>query len=129
MYVKSNYSVLGISSNFLSNVNLMLVILLACPLLAGILMFAGHNSNSYRNKPRLLKYGKSFLFEVPFTVLLFNSFNIYTSMVVEIQSFGESNTIPLIISIVSSLLLPGMAILFILVRSRFCEFSERFDVT
>ena len=52
---------LGIQSNFISNVNLMVYILAICPIGYLILTCLGNRSQSYKPKPRLLKYGKSFL--------------------------------------------------------------------
>ena len=56
-----NYSNLGIKSNFLSNINLMMILLPFSLILYFILTFIGKNNNSYKYRPRLMKYGKSFL--------------------------------------------------------------------
>ena len=61
--VKLDYHFLnfGFKSNFLSNVNLMVLIIAACPIISGILIFIGSKNTSYKMKPRLIKYGKSFM--------------------------------------------------------------------
>lgn len=80
--ISLRYSDLGIHSNFLSNVNLMVFILGACPVMFAILMIMAKRSDCYKKKPRYLKYGRAFVFEIPLTIILFNAFNIYTSLVV-----------------------------------------------
>ena len=59
--VALNYSVLGIRSNFLSNVNLMLLPLVICPVLSPFLYLASTRSKSFRGKPRLVRSCKAFL--------------------------------------------------------------------
>ena len=85
--VPFNLKDLHIYSNFISNVNVMMFILLICPIFFGILMIMGKRSDCYKNKPRYFKYGMSFILEIPLTILLFNSFNIYTSLVVQINYY------------------------------------------
>lgn len=52
---------MGLKSNFLSNVNLMLAFLPICPLLYVILMFFAKRSQCYRTKPRLIRCAKMFV--------------------------------------------------------------------
>lgn len=77
-----NYSALGISSNFLTNINIMLIPALICPILFGLLYFCSKISKSYKYKPRLRHYAISCLCEWPFTFLMFNAYNIYSSLIV-----------------------------------------------
>lgn len=56
-----SYQDMGFESNFISNVNLMLVFLVLCPFLYLILTYYGNKSDCYKKRPRLLKYGKSFV--------------------------------------------------------------------
>lgn len=86
---KYNLSDLGIRSNFLSNVNVMIFVLGVCPVLFGVLTLLGNKSECYKMKPRYLKYGKAFICEVPLTILIFSSFNVYTSLIVQIQYYDS----------------------------------------
>jgi hypothetical protein len=70
------------------------------------------SSKDRHQKPCNLKYGKAMLHELPFALILFNSFNIYTSAVVNFQAFGTSNLSVLLISIVCILIPPISGILF-----------------
>lgn len=117
--ILSNYSSLGIKSNFFSNVNILLVPVLVLPILYLPFKIRGDKNTNPRVKPRLLKYGKSLLLEVPLTILLFNSFNIYTSLVVHIESLGSSNVPLLLVSIVCALLLPAYSVLFLKFNDHF----------
>lgn len=126
-YIASNYVSLDIRSNFLSNVNLMLLPLYLLPLCYFPLKYIGDISQNYIAKPRCSKYSKSFLCEVPLTILLFNSFNICTSFVVGIQAFKWSNFSSLFVSMIMFSLLPIAAGLFFKFRKHFSEFREEFD--
>lgn len=81
-----NFSGLKFKSNFFSNVNLMIFPLPIIILLSAIVMILAKKNNHYKAKPRLKRYGRAFLLELPLAILLFNSFNIYISMVIQIQS-------------------------------------------
>lgn len=122
--IPSNYSSMGILSNFISNVNVVMVILVIVPLFYFPLKYIGNRSTHYRTKPRCLKYGKSLLCEVPLTILLFSSFSICTSFIVNIQAFGSSNFGSFAVSIVCLLLLPGAAVIFLVFKNHFSEFRE-----
>jgi hypothetical protein len=56
--------------------------------------------------------------------LFFNSFNIYSSLVIDIQSFGTKNLFP---SLVLALLLPAYIPIFIIFKQHFVEFNEEYD--
>lgn len=78
------YKALGIKSNFISNFNFMILPLILCPVFYFILTKLGMSNNHYRTKPRLLTYGKTFLLDIPFTIILINTPNICASFVVNI---------------------------------------------
>jgi hypothetical protein len=59
--ISYDYLIFNYKSNFLTNVNLMILILIICPILYVILTFLGNKNKNYKTKPRLLKYGKAFL--------------------------------------------------------------------
>ena len=126
-YIPSNYVGLGIHSNFLNNVNFMLLPLFLLPLLYFPLRRIGQKSNDCQTRPRCLKYGKAFICEVPLTIFLFNSFNICTSIVVSFQTFKWSNPSSLIPSLAASLLLVATTGLFFKFNNHFSEFNEEFD--
>jgi hypothetical protein len=56
-----NYQSLGIQSNFLSNINLMLLPIFVSPLFFLPLYLIGKKSKDYKTSPRCLKYAKSCL--------------------------------------------------------------------
>lgn len=112
---------LDIKSNFLSNLNLMIFILLLCPIMYLILTYCGYKSDCYKRKPRLLKYGKSFIFEIPLTIILFSSFNIYTSLSVQIQYF-VSASYETVIAVAFGLIIPAIAMGFYFIGKHFCEY-------
>ena len=118
-YINVFYSTLGIQSNFASNVNCMMFPLALCPIIYLILTLLGRSNSNCHTKPRLLTYGKSFLFDVPLTILLVNAPNICSSFIVSAQAFGYSNTTSLTVGIVMVSLLLAGAILFIAFRSSF----------
>jgi hypothetical protein len=84
------YSNLSLRSNFLSNMNIMYLPVFICPLMFGILYIAFHYNQSYKHKPRLKIYAKSAICEWIFTFIMFNSYNIYISLVVNLQSLGTT---------------------------------------
>ena len=118
---------MGYQSNFISNVNLMVMLLAVCLVLYLVLTFFGNRSDCYITKPKLLKYGKAFIYDVPLTILLFSSFNIYSSLVIEIKYLGTKDPISLPVAIVVSLLLPAYATVLALRRNKFSEFREEFN--
>lgn len=59
--ISNNYSLLYFQADFISNVNLMVIAILVCPIVAFALYFLSKASNNYKHKPRFLKYSKSFL--------------------------------------------------------------------
>lgn len=88
---KSLFSVLStmaFKSNFLSNVNFMLCFVALCPLMFGVLLLASKHSKSYKHKPRTKKYAMAAICEWSFTLLFFSCYNIFASMVLNIQSLG-----------------------------------------
>ena len=117
--ISSNYSALGIQSNFVSNVNFMVLPLVVCPLVYLLLAAAGKHSTHYRTKPRLLIYGKAFLLDIPFTILLINAPNISASFVVNFQAFDSYNSFANAVSIVTVLLLLVLSCLFFYFRGSF----------
>lgn len=123
-FINLNYRVLGFHSNFISNVNIMLFPLPFCPVIYIVLKKLGNKSTNYITKPRLLKCGSNFLFEIPFTIILLNASNICTSFVVNIQAFNVSNIFSLAISIFAALLVLTSAILFVFFRNNFEEYKS-----
>ena len=104
--ISNHYSALGVQSNFLSNVNLMMTPLAVCLFLALILHVVGTKSRHYKTKPRLLRYCRAFLLEFPLTILLFNSFNIYISLIVDFEYLKTQSIPALLVSLIVALLLP-----------------------
>ena len=84
--VLSNYSLLSLSSNFLSNVNLMLMSPLIFVFLAGICYLLSKATKDYKLQPRLLKLTKACLLEFPLALILFSTFNIGVSFVLNAQN-------------------------------------------
>ena len=117
--IDSNYSALGIKSSFLSNINFMMLFLVVCPIISAIMSIAGKHSTHYKTKPKLLGYGKSFLLDIPFTILLFNAPNISSSFVVNIQAFGVSDVLSAAVGITMLGLLLAGAILLYFFRDSF----------
>ena len=103
----------------MSNVNILIVLFLLMPFFSMPLLIIGNKSTHYKIKPRCLKYGKSFLFDIPFTILLFSSFCICTSFIVNIQYFGLDNTISFAVSLICLMILPIFTIIFIKFREKF----------
>ena len=122
--ISMNYDSLDIRSNFLTNVNLMLLPLFVLPFCYFPLKYIGGRSQDCKTRPRCLKYSKAFLCEVPLTILLFNSFNICTSFVVSIQAFGWSNLPSLFTSFITVSLFPIAAGLLFKFRGHFSEFKD-----
>ena len=90
----------------------MMLLLAACPIISAIMMTAGKHSTHYKTKPRLLGYGKSFLLDIPFTVLLINAPNISSSFVVNTQALGVSDALSAAVGITMlGLLLAGAMLL------------------
>ena len=114
--VSANYFSLGIASNFLTNVNVVFILLLIIPFIYFPMKCKADGSQDKYIKPCHLKYGKAMLLDVPLTLLLFSSFNIYTSAVVNFQSFGYNNIPSFVVSLISVLLLPIAGVLFLLYR-------------
>lgn len=121
--INYNYSEIGIKSNFISNVNAMMFIILICPLVYGILTILGRYATHYSTKPRLIAYGKTFLMDVPFTILLINIPNICVSFVVNLQAFGTSNIPSFCVSILMLFLLIAGFILFLIFKKSFREYN------
>lgn len=84
---KMYYPQLEIKSNFISNLNFMIAIIIICPIMYGILRISGKYATYYKTKTRLLTYSKTFLLEIPFTLILINIPNICISFVVSFQAF------------------------------------------
>ena len=124
--ISSNYSSLGIQSNFFTNVNILMIPLFIVPFISFLLIRKGERSEDCHEKPRCLKYGKSMLCEVPLTILLFNSFNVYTSLVVNIQTYKTNDLPSLIVSFITASLLPVAGGLFLKYKKHFSEFKEEF---
>lgn len=120
---------LGIQSNFLSNVNVMMFIIVICPVVFAILMYMGKKSDCYKKKPRYIKYGKAFLFETPLTILLFNSYNIYTSLAIQIKYYSSENIVSLAVGVIMGLMLPVYGFIYYFLKSHFSEFREEFETT
>lgn len=59
--ISSNYSNLNLNSNFLTNINIMLVPFAMCPLVSGVLYLGSKFSNSYKWRPRLKQYAMASL--------------------------------------------------------------------
>ena len=84
----TKYDSMDIQSNFISNVNVLLIPLFILPILYFPLNYFGDKSNNIHTKPRCKKYGKAFLLEVPLVILLFSSFNIYSSFYTNMTYIG-----------------------------------------
>ena len=115
---------LGISSAFLANVNCMVMVLGVCPVMFAVLMWLGRRSECYRKKPRYIRYGKAFAFEVPLTVMLFNSFNVYNSLVVEWEYYDGEGLVSLAVAVVCGLMLPAYALIYFFFPKHFSEYRE-----
>lgn len=102
----------------------MILILLIFPLLSPIFIILGKNSHGYRAKPRLLALGKSFLLDIPFTIILFNIPNIISSFIINFQTFGTNNTASLIASCISASLILIFLIGFCIFGKNFAEFRN-----
>ena len=98
-------------------------IILICPLFYGLLTVIGKRATHYSTKPRLIAYAKTFLMDIPFTILLVNIPNICVSFVVNLQAFGTSNTLSLCISLLMLLLVLVGFILFIVFKKSFREYN------
>jgi hypothetical protein len=101
--IPSIYSNLSLNSNFLSNINIMYIPILICPLMFGILFVASHHNKSYKHKPRLKLYAIASICEWIFTFIMFNCYNIYISLVVDIQSLGTAEILPLVLGLLIGL--------------------------
>lgn len=97
----------------------MFLLMIVCPFMYMILTFLGNRSNHFRTKPRFLTYGKTFLLDVPFMLLLINVSNICVSFVVSFQSFGFSNSLSFISSVILVLTIIVGVILFIVFNEHF----------
>ena len=62
IYLSSNFSSMGIQSNFLSNTNILLIPLLIVPLFAYPILKYGRKSKNIHTRPRCQRYGKSLAF-------------------------------------------------------------------
>lgn len=120
------YTVLGIQSNFLSNVNSMILPLFICPIIYFIMTAVGKNNDDFKIRPRLLNYGKTFLLDVPFTIVLVNIPNICVSFVVSLQAFGMQNIVSFVSSLLLALLVLITGILFLVFKSGFREYRNEF---
>lgn len=60
--ISNNYESMGISSNFISNVNFMILPLILCPIMYFPLVIISKRSVSYKVKPRALMYARACLF-------------------------------------------------------------------
>lgn len=125
--VPYNYSDLRILSNFISNVNFMILQLCICPIFYILLTYLGRKSECYKKKPRLLRYGKSFICEVPLTILLFSSFNIYSSLIVDFKFLGKDDIVSMVVAVTFPLFLPAYTIGLIFFQKHFSEFREEFE--
>lgn len=77
-----HYSYLGFESNFLSNINFMLIPIIFSILVSPLFYWCSRRSKGYRAKPRLLALSKNLLLEIPFTLILLNTPNILTSFII-----------------------------------------------
>ena len=123
----TTYKIFGVSLNFNSNLNLMIYPLLLCPLIFLVLYIAGMRSQSYKHKPRFLKAAKSFLCEVPLTILLFNSCRAQVAFTAHLQWLGTTDFPSLLSSMGTEILYVLAFVLFPLFRTSFGEFQEEFD--
>lgn len=122
--IPNNYSMLSIKSNFLSNLNLMLMPVFLFLIVSLCLYIAHKKSNHYSFKPRLFILSLSFLLEFPLALLLFNTFNIYSSLVVDLQYLNTQDIPSLIVSILSATLLPITITLMNVYQKHFTEFNK-----
>lgn len=120
---------MGFKSNFLTNVNLMAFCLSLPVLTSGILYILSRCSKSYKLKPRFLKQSKIFLYDMFFTLLLFNCFNIFVSTIINIQSFKMSLSASLIFSLFLCVLVPAVGLFYGFFRKYFLEFNDTLDLT
>lgn len=95
----------------------MILPLMICPIIYLIMTKMAKYYQHYETNPRLLTYGKSFLLDVPFTIVLINIPNICVSFVVSIQTFGVSNILSFVTSIVLGILIITAGLIFIIFRS------------
>lgn len=121
------FSSMDIKSNFLSNVNFMLLFVALCPVMFGVLLLVSKHSNSYKHKPRTKKYAFAAICEWSFTLLFFSCYNIFSSMVVDIQSLGTKDPLSLFMSVFISLLPITALILYFFFKSHFKEFATEIN--
>lgn len=114
------YSSLGFQSNFISNINFMLIPFVAFPIISIIFFAAGKKSQGYRAKPRLLAIAQNMLLEIPVTTIIFNTPNIVSSFVINYQSFGiDGNMVSFIVSCVVASLILFVLILFLALKKSY----------
>ena len=118
----ANLSNLGLSSNFLSDLNLMLLPAALCPIVFGLLVLGSNLSSSYKHKPRMKQYAVACLCEWSFTLILFSSYNIYVSLVADLQSLGIKDPLAIVIALFSGLLPVAMGVLYCMFKGCYEEF-------
>ena len=124
--IPSNYSSLNIHSNFLCNLNIMLIVILIFPVVGGCLLLCSHYVKSYKHKPRLKFYAISCFLEWMFTFIVFSLFNINTSLLVNINYLISSKG-SLALGILCSLLPIGIATIYFIFDTYFAEFNPQLD--
>lgn len=118
-------SYLGIYNHFLSNVNLMLFFFVLCPILWLIFRNVARffEVKNWEWEARLRKYANSSITDLPFSFLLFNSFNICVSLTVGLQ-YLHTNVISTLFGVLMGLILVAAGVLFCIFRNGFIEFNE-----
>jgi hypothetical protein len=117
--IPSNYSSLKIQSNFLSNVNIMLIIIVLFPIIGCVLIFLSNKTKSFKYKPRLKMYGISCFYEWLFTVICFTLYNINMSLFVDITYLADEDKTSLAIGIISSSLAIGICVIYIIFPNKY----------
>ena len=115
---------LGIYSNFLTNVNILLIPIFVCFLIYIPMRIRVCFTKDKYLRPCLLKYSKTMLIDLPFTLLLFNTPNICISAVVNFQAFGITSSPNCIVTFVCLSLILLAGLLFLQFKHHFNEFNK-----
>lgn len=84
--VSQQYLSLGLSSNIIENVNVMLMPIIACFPVSGILYLLHRHSNSYIFAPRFKLYSANCLLQWVFIFFSFNLYNICVSLIIQFST-------------------------------------------
>lgn len=115
---------MGFSSNFMSNINIMLFPLVVCPAMFGILLLGSKMSKSYKHKPRMRQYAIASLCEWLFTSIVFIAYSIYTSLMIDFKNLGKEDPLAIFISVIIGLLPITLCVVYCFLKHHYNEFAE-----